>query len=146
MTLLSSYNVMDQVQCTVNTYKHVRDRQKDLGSWYYITLCYIKHYYIISTLHAILLCWYYDFYIVMYISMCLYTNIVWLSMMVSIEWPWYIYIYINHNISKVKKHRVWERYDSVLWNLMWFKYNKRKSSGSYNRRVWVDILTLRAGG
>ncbi len=26
-------------------------------------------------------------------------------------------MYINLNISKVKKHRVWERYDSVLCNL-----------------------------
>ncbi len=24
---------------------------------------------------------------------------------------------------------------------MWFKYNKRKSSGSYNKRGWVDIFT-----
>ncbi len=27
---------------------------------------------------------------------------------------------------------------------MWFKYNKRKSSGSYNRRGWVDILIIMA--
>ncbi len=30
----------------------------------------------------------------------------------------YINIYINHNICKVKMHRVWERYDSVLHSLI----------------------------
>ncbi len=53
----------------------------------------------------------------------------------------YINIYIKH-ISKVKKHRVWKQYDSVLYSLMWFKYNKGKSSGSYNGRGWVDILII----
>ncbi len=43
---------------------------------------------------------------------------------------------------KVKNHRVWKWYDSVLYSLMLFKYNKKKSSGSYNRRVWVDILII----
>ncbi len=36
--------------------------------------------------------------------------------------------------------RVWERYDSVLKNLMWIKYNKMKNRGSYIKRGWVDII------
>ncbi len=39
-------------------------------------------------------------------------------------------------------YREYERYDSVLCSLMWFKYIERKSSGSYNRRDWVDILII----
>ncbi len=54
----------------------------------------------------------------------------------------YIDIYIKYNISKVKKYREYERYDSVLCSLMWFKYIKRKCSGSYNRRGWVDTLII----
>ncbi len=42
----------------------------------------------------------------------------------------YINIYINFNIIKVKKHRDYERYDSVVCSLMCSKYIKRKSSGS----------------
>ncbi len=37
-------------------------------------------------------------------------------------------------------YREYEWYDSVLSSLMWFKYIKSKSSGSYNRRGWVDVL------
>ncbi len=51
-------------------------------------------------------------------------------------------IYINFNIGKVKKYREYERYDSVLCSLMWFKCIKRKSSGSYNGRGWVDVLII----
>ncbi len=61
----------------------------------------------------------------------------WQSMIVIIIYKhieMYI-IYITFNITKVKKHREYEWYDSVLLSLMWFKYIKRKSSGSYNRRV-----------
>ncbi len=39
-------------------------------------------------------------------------------------------------------HRVYERYDSGLYSLMLFKYIKMTSSGSYNRRGWVDILII----
>ncbi len=39
-------------------------------------------------------------------------------------------------------YREYEWYDSVLCSLMWFKYIKRKSSGWYNRRGWVDILII----
>ncbi len=54
-----------------------------------------------------------------------------------------IYININLDSSKVKKHGVWERYDSVLYSLMWFKYIERKIGGSHNnRRGWVDILII----
>ncbi len=56
-----------------------------------------------------------------------------------------INIYINFNISEVKMYREYERYDSVLCSLIWFKYIKRKSRGSYNRRGWV-YNTLRVDG
>ncbi len=46
------------------------------------------------------------------------------------------------NISKVKKYGEYEWYDSVLCSLMWFMYIKRKSSGSYNRRGWVEVLII----
>ncbi len=36
----------------------------------------------------------------------------------------------------------YERYDSVLCSLMWFNDIKRKSSGLYNRRGWVDVLII----
>ncbi len=49
---------------------------------------------------------------------------------------------MNFNISKVKKHRDNEWYDSVVCSLIWFKYIKRKSSGSYNRRGCVDVILL----
>ncbi len=51
----------------------------------------------------------------------------------------YINIY-KFNISKVKKDGEYERYDCVLCILMWFKYIFFKSSGSYNRRGWVNVL------
>ncbi len=41
----------------------------------------------------------------------------------------YINIY-NFNNTKVKKYREYERYDTALCSLI-----RRKSSGSYNRRV-----------
>ncbi len=39
-------------------------------------------------------------------------------------------------------YREYEQYDSVLCSLMWFKYIKMKSSRSYNRRGWVDVLII----
>ncbi len=39
-------------------------------------------------------------------------------------------------------YREYERYDSVLCSLMLFKYIKRKSSESYDRRGWVDVLII----
>ncbi len=39
-------------------------------------------------------------------------------------------------------YREYERYNSVLCSLMWFKYIKRKSSGSYNIRGWVDTAVM----
>ncbi len=31
--------------------------------------------------------------------------------------------------------------DNVSYSIVWFKYNKRKNSGSYNKRGWVDIFS-----
>ncbi len=49
---------------------------------------------------------------------------------------------MNCNINKLKKYRECEQYDSVLCSIMWLKYIKGKSSGSYNRRGWVDVLII----
>ncbi len=53
-----------------------------------------------------------------------------------------VHKYINFNISKVKRYREYEQYDSVLCSLMWFKYIKRKSSDMIRyTNVHVQIET-----
>ncbi len=54
----------------------------------------------------------------------------------------YIDIYKFWYISKVKMYREYEQYDSVLCSIMWFKYIKMKSSGSYNIIGWVAVLII----
>ncbi len=49
---------------------------------------------------------------------------------------------MNFNISYVKTHGEYEWYESFLCSLMWFKYIKRKSSGSYNSGGWVDVFIV----